>query len=257
MSFIIVIPARFDSQRLPGKAMLEVAGKPLVQHVFEMSIKTNAAQVIIATDDNRIANAATKFGADVCMTSNTHRSGTERIAEVILRRSIDDQAIVVNVQGDEPLLPEVLVNQVADDLAQFSDASVSTLCTPIVEQEDIFNPNVCKLVKDINGYALYFSRAPIPWDRQLFAFDDAHKLEQIKAGTYFRHVGLYAYRAGFVNDYAHWPTSSLETVESLEQLRVLYNGYRIHVSETDRDPGVGVDTQDDLEKVRRLLSRTV
>jgi 3-deoxy-manno-octulosonate cytidylyltransferase (CMP-KDO synthetase) len=254
VSYSIIIPARYDSQRLPGKALLDVVGKPLVQHVYEMAITTQATQVIIATDDKRIESAALKFGADVCVTSNQHRSGTERIAEVIRLRAFDDNSIVVNVQGDEPLLPAALVDQVAADLAQHTDASVSTLCTPIHESEEIFNPNVCKLVKDARGYAMYFSRAPIPWDRQQFSLMENDSLSTVTSGAYFRHIGLYAYRAGFVNDYAQWPASSLETIESLEQLRVLYNGHKIHVSETSQNPGVGVDTMEDLEKVRRLLT---
>lgn len=258
MSFSVVIPARFASSRLPGKPLLDIAGKPLIQHVYESAAKSNANRVIIATDDARIESVAKGFGANVCMTTSYHRSGTERIAEVIQTLRFNQDDIVVNVQGDEPMLPPELINQVAQQLHEFTDAKISTLCTRIDDDADLFNPNVVKVVRDNQGYALYFSRSPIPWDRSRFPSQMSqfafHNLAVCEHNTYYKHIGLYAYTAGFVLHYINYPQSSLEQLESLEQLRALQNGHRIYVGEAQQDCGIGVDTEEDLHKVRQILS---
>lgn len=258
MKFSVVIPARFASSRLPGKPLLDVAGKPLIQHVYEKAIKSEADRVIIATDDARIESVAKSFGAQVCMTSSYHRSGTERIAEVLqtLRFNADD--IVVNLQGDEPMMPVEFINQVSQQLQDHSEAKMSTLCSRITQDYELFNPNVVKVVRDTLGYALYFSRAPIPWNRSRFpeqmsqfAFQNLAACEQ---ATYYKHIGLYAYSAGFIQQYINLASCPLEEVESLEQLRVLHNGYKIHVGEVDHMAAIGVDTEEDLLKARQILS---
>lgn len=255
--FTVVIPARYESRRLPGKALREIAAKPLIQHVYERARESGAGRVIIATDDSRIEDASHTFEAEVCMTSSEHRSGTERIAEVIEKLHLAETTIVVNVQGDEPMLPPVLIDQVANDLATNASAQVTTLSAPIDDSEELFNPNVCKVVTDINGYALYFSRAPIPWNRPAFpglfqAAASATNL-QVDNSHYRRHIGIYAYTAGFVSQYVKLSSSPLEQLEVLEQLRVLYYGYKIHVTQTSLDPGIGVDTLEDLQKARKIL----
>ena len=251
MSFRVVIPARYASTRLPGKPLLELAGRPMIQHVYESAIGAGADSVVIATDDDRIREVAESFGADVCMTSPHHPSGTDRLAEVVKKLSYDDNDIVVNVQGDEPLMPVALIEQVAELLAKKEKADVATLCNPIMDGKDIFNPNVVKLVTDKEGFALYFSRAPIPWHRDAFAKEKDIVLDD---GVYFRHIGLYAYRVSFLKNYATLTPSPLETIESLEQLRVLWHGKKIAVAEALEEPGHGVDTHDDLKRVESLLS---
>lgn len=258
MNFSVVIPARFASSRLPGKPLLDIAGKPLIQHVYESAAKSDANRIIIATDDARIESVAKSFGAEVCLTSSYHRSGTERIAEVIQTLRFNRDDIVVNVQGDEPLLPAESINQVAVQLHEYAEAKISTLCTRIGDDADLFNPNVVKVVRDNLGYALYFSRAPIPWDRSRFPSQMSqfafHNLAVCEHNSYYKHIGLYAYTAGFVLQYINYPLSTLEQLESLEQLRALQNGHRIYVGEAQHDSGIGVDTEEDLEKVRRLFA---
>jgi len=251
MNFRIIIPARYESTRLPGKPLREVAGKPMIQHVFESAMSSEAGQVIIATDDARIQQAAEAFDATVCMTSSEHRSGTERLAEVIETMQIDDDDIIVNVQGDEPLMPTVCINQAAVALASAPQASVATLCTPITSHHELFDPHIVKVVRDRNNMALYFSRAPIPWHRDDFSFEP----ENLPSDNtpYFRHIGLYAYRAGYVREYVNLAVSELERAESLEQLRVLHHGERVVCIEAFEVPGPGVDTEADLEKVVALF----
>jgi len=252
MSFSIIIPARYASTRLPGKPLLEIAGKPMIQHVYERAMASGAEQVIIATDDERIKDAADSFGADVCMTADTHRSGTERLAEVIDTCNISDDQIVINLQGDEPLLPPRCLQQVATALEADSEAAVATLCAPMQSVEEIFDPHAVKVVRDHQQRALYFTRAPVPWDREHFTNNPQLTAEQLRA--YRRHIGLYAYRAGFVKKYIELPVTELEKIESLEQLRVMWHGYKIVVLEADEVPGPGVDTIEDLEQVRKLIS---
>lgn len=253
MSFSIVIPARFASTRLTGKPLLDIAGKPMIQHVYERAIESGAEQVIIATDDERIQKAAIEFGAEVCMTVETHRSGTERLAEVIDVRGINDDDIVINLQGDEPLLPPKCLQQVAQALEDDKDASVATLCTPMTSTDEIFDPHAVKVVLDHRQHALYFTRAPVPWDREHFSKKTQLTDEQLS--VYRRHIGLYAYRAGFVKKYIELPVTELEKIESLEQLRVMWHGYSIVVPMAEEVPGPGVDTQEDLENVRKILGR--
>ncbi|MDX7844529.1 3-deoxy-manno-octulosonate cytidylyltransferase [Aeromonas caviae] len=252
MSFVVVIPARYASTRLPGKPLADIHGKPMVQHVVEKALQSGADRVIVATDDERVQQVLAPFAAaagfEVCMTSPDHQSGTERLAEVCRHYGFAADTIVVNVQGDEPLIPPVIIRQVADNLAAAS-APMATLSVPIRDAEEAFNPNAVKVVTDREGYALYFSRASIPWDRDRFA----QSREKI-GDHYQRHIGIYAYRAGFIQRYVDWAPSVLEQVEALEQLRVLWYGEKIHVAQALQAPPVGVDTQADLDKVRALLA---
>ncbi len=253
MEFIVIIPARFASERLPGKPLREIAGKPMIQHVYERARVSGAAGVVVATDDKRIEKAVKAFGGDVCMTASTHRSGSERLAEVVTLRRYPDERIIVNLQGDEPLMPPQLIRQVARDLHTNREADLATLCFRIRSAAELFDPHAVKVVLDAAGYALYFSRAPIPWDRDAFATTT----EQLPVKSeHYRHVGLYAYRAGYLNHYTTLPSSPLERLESLEQLRVLWHGGRIHVAEAECSPGHGVDTRADLEKAAKLLEET-
>ncbi|MGL4355065.1 MAG: 3-deoxy-manno-octulosonate cytidylyltransferase [Aeromonas popoffii] len=254
MSFVVIIPARYASTRLPGKPLADIHGKPMVQHVVEKALQSGADRVIVATDDERVrsalASCAALAGFEVCMTSQDHQSGTERLAEVCRHYGFASDTIIVNVQGDEPLIPPAIIRQVADNLAA-ATAPMATLSVPIEDAEEAFNPNAVKVVTDKDGYALYFSRACIPWDRDRFAASDRD--EQI-GGHYQRHIGIYAYRAGFIQRYVDWAPSVLEQVEALEQLRVLWYGEKIHVAQALQAPPVGVDTQADLDKVRALLA---
>lgn len=252
MSFIVIIPARYASTRLPGKPLADIHGKPMVQHVAEKALQSGAERVIVATDDERVRQALLPLvagtGVEVCMTSQDHQSGTERLAEVCRHYGFAADTIIVNVQGDEPLIPPALIRQVADNLAGAS-APMATLSVPVHTAAEAFNPNAVKVVTDKDGYALYFSRAPIPWERDRFA----QSREAI--GPWFqRHIGIYAYRAGVIERYVSWAPSQLEQVEALEQLRVLWYGEKIHVAEAIEAPPVGVDTPEDLEAVRRVLA---
>jgi 3-deoxy-manno-octulosonate cytidylyltransferase (CMP-KDO synthetase) len=245
----VVIPARYGATRLPGKPLRQLLGRPLVQYVYENARASGAERVVIATDDERIRAAAEKFGAAVCMTSPDHRSGTDRIAEVAEREGYGADDIVVNVQGDEPLLPPALIRQAAEDLNAHPAASIATLCTPVTGPEQLFNPNAVKVVTDREGYALYFSRAAIPWDRDGFAASPRHA----DLADHFLHIGLYAYRAGFLREYVRCAPCRIEQLESLEQLRALWYGHRIHVAVTAAAMEGGVDTESDLERVEARL----
>lgn len=250
--FHVIIPARYASTRLPGKPLQDILGKPMIQHVWEQAHRSTAASVTIATDDQRIVDACRGFGAEVLLTRTDHPSGTDRLQEVVSQLGLDDQAHVVNVQGDEPLIPPRLIDQVAADLRAFPEADISTLAEPFDDPDTLFNPNAVKLVTDHQGFALYFSRAPMPWCRDDFASGRPASLPE---GIPFRrHIGLYAYKVGFLHDYVRWPASPLETAESLEQLRALWFGCRIHVADACEVPPVGVDTPEDLQRVRQLLA---
>ncbi len=249
----MVIPARYASSRLPGKPLRDVAGKPLIQHVYERGQASGADEVVVATDDERIRQAAIAFGAPVCMTSTEHQSGTDRLAEVARLNNYDDGQIIVNLQGDEPLIPVSLLRQVAANLASHHDTSVATLREPISVPDLLFDPNVVKVVTDKAGYALYFSRAPIPWDRERFAQQRKSLSQNI---SHYRHIGLYAYRGAFLKEYSDWRPCTLEQAESLEQLRVLWNGYRIHVGIAVEPTTAGVDTEADLARVSETLSQS-
>ncbi|WP_028687686.1 MULTISPECIES: 3-deoxy-manno-octulosonate cytidylyltransferase [Pseudomonas] len=249
LDFTVVIPARLRSTRLPGKPLLPIAGKPMVQHVWEQARRSAASRVVIATDDAGIYEACQAFGAEVLMTRVDHESGTDRLAEVAVRLGLPSDAIVVNVQGDEPLIPPVIIDQVAANLAANPQAGIATLAELIHEPQAVFNPNAVKVVSDKNGLALSFSRAPLPWARDAFA-----KGQDLPPGVpYRRHIGMYAYRVGFLHDFVGWGPCWLEQTEALEQLRALWHGVRIHVEDAIEAPAVGVDTPEDLERVRRLL----
>jgi len=250
VSFRVVIPARYASTRLPGKPLRPLAGKPMVQHVFERALASGATDVIIATDDERIRAAAEGFGAAVCMTSPQHASGTDRLAEVVERAGYGADDIIVNLQGDEPLMPAAIVRQVADNLAAHPTASVATVCARITEAAEIFDPNVVKVVVDGAGYALYFSRAPIPWHRDAYGRDGTGVT---RAEAHWRHIGMYAYRASFLREYVQWPPCPPEQAEALEQLRALWHGRRIHVAEAVAATAAGVDTEADMARVEALL----
>jgi len=249
MSFTVVIPARYQSTRLLGKPLADIGGKPMIQWVYEQSLLAGAERVIIATDDARVEQAVKAFGGTVCMTSPDHQSGTERLAEVVALMGIEDDHIIVNVQGDEPLIPPAIVRQVADNLAA-SNAPMATLAVEIDQESEVFNRNAVKVVTDKDGYALYFSRATIPWDRDNFASQDKTILQPL-----MRHIGIYAYRAGFINTYINWQPSQLEKIECLEQLRVLWYGEKIHVAVALEAPPAGVDTPEDLELVRSIVAK--
>lgn len=247
MSFIAIIPARYASTRLPGKPLADIAGKPMVVHVMEQALASGATRVIVATDHPDVVKAVKDAGGEVCLTRADHQSGTERLAEVIERYGFADDDIIVNVQGDEPLVPPVIIRQVADNLAA-SSAGMATLAVPIESSEEAFNPNAVKVVMDAQGYALYFSRATIPWDRERFA-----QSKETIGDCFLRHIGIYAYRAGFIRRYVNWAPSKLEQIELLEQLRVLWYGEKIHVAVAKAVPAVGVDTQEDLDRVRAIM----
>jgi 3-deoxy-manno-octulosonate cytidylyltransferase (CMP-KDO synthetase) len=244
MSFRVVIPARFDSSRLPGKALLPLAGKPMLQWVHERARASRAAEVIVATDDERISTAARGFGAEVAMTARTHISGTDRIAEVARARGWADDDIVVNVQGDEPLIPPAIINQVAELLAANPRADIATLASKIASAADLGEPNNVKVACDAGGRALYFSRAPIPFNR------DA---PQLLTPASLRHVGIYAYRVAALRRLAGLPAGRLEQIEKLEQLRALENGMEIRVALAVERPLADVNTATDLERAERAL----
>lgn len=251
IAFTVVIPARYASSRLPGKPLQDIAGKPMVQHVWEQAKKSAASRVVIATDDARIVEACQAFGAEVLLTDPGHNSGTDRLAEVATQLQLTPDAIVVNVQGDEPLIPPAIIDQVAANLAAHPEAGIATLAEPIDSIETLFNPNAVKVSSDINGLALTFSRAPLPWARDALA----RSLDELPAGVpYRRHIGIYAYRAGFLHDFVAWGPCLLEDTECLEQLRALWHGVRIHVADALQSPPAGVDTPEDVERVRRLLA---
>ena len=259
MSFTVVIPARHASTRLPGKMLLNLAGKPMIAHVYERAVESGAERVIIATDHQEIVDAANKFNAEVELTSSSHQSGTERIAEVVQKRGFDDDTIIVNVQGDEPLIEPDIIRSVADNLATQHKASIATVATPITASEDFHNPNVVKVVMDNDNYALYFSRAPIPWPRdsyQNIEIDALKKQDVSQLGiTFYRHIGIYAYKAEFIKTYVSLPQSPLEKIEALEQLRALSNGHKISVSITEKSSGFGIDTQEDFDRVKEIIER--
>lgn len=248
--FKVVIPARLGSTRLPRKVLCEIGGKPLVQHVWTAARRSGADEVVIATDDAEVRAACEAFGADVAMTSERHASGTDRIHEVARKRRWRASTIVVNVQGDEPLMPPALVRKVAALLAGDRAADIATLCHPVHALDEWLNPNVVKVVMDRRGHALYFSRAPIPWRRD-GATREAPRLPE---GLAFRHIGLYAYRVAALARFSRLPAAKLEGTEALEQLRALANGMTVRVGVTRKPPPRGVDTEEDLAAVRAILA---
>ncbi|HVW69385.1 MAG TPA: 3-deoxy-manno-octulosonate cytidylyltransferase [Steroidobacteraceae bacterium] len=249
--FRVVIPARYASARLPGKVLISIGGKPMVQWVFERARASGAADVLIATDDPLILSAGHSFGADVIMTAPTHASGTDRIAEVARKQGWADADIIVNVQGDEPLIPPALIAQVATLLENHPSAHIATLAAPIESLEEFLNPNAVKVVTDDQGRALYFSRAPIPWDRD--GAPSGLSSQRVFAGAR-RHVGIYAYRVGALLRLAALQPTALERLERLEQLRALENGFEIRVADAVERPGPDVNTAEDLERVLALAA---
>ncbi len=241
MKFTVIVPARFASTRLPGKPLALIGDKPMIQHVYERALLANAEKVVVATDDKRIQTAVEFFGGKVCMTSDSHKSGSDRLAEVCEILQLAEDTIVVNVQGDEPFISSANIEQVARNLSK-SNAQMATLSTPIEAESEVFNSNVVKVISDCSNQAIYFSRAPIPWQRGSF---EHKKVEDLTVCQ--RHIGIYAYRAGFLKQYVQMPVSKLERLESLEQLRVLENGYKIHIEQAKEAPGMGIDTPEDLE----------
>jgi 3-deoxy-manno-octulosonate cytidylyltransferase (CMP-KDO synthetase) len=247
--FHVVIPARYASTRLPGKPLLLIDGRPLIQHVWQQAKASGARSVVIATDDERIVNAARGFGAECMMTAATHESGTDRIAEVARARSLTPEDIVVNLQGDEPLMPPEVIRQVAQALADSPEAGISTALAPVHSVSEFLDPSCVKAVRALDGRALYFSRAPVPWPREC----TQDERPTAYAGAW-RHIGIYAYRVRSLLQFAAWPPSSLETTEKLEQLRALERGMQIQTVVLQQSPPGGVDTPQDLARVRAALA---
>jgi 3-deoxy-manno-octulosonate cytidylyltransferase (CMP-KDO synthetase) len=254
MTFRVIIPARLHSSRLPRKVLLDIGGKPMVQRVYEQALASGAASVAIATDSQEVYDVAQQFGATVCLTSSHHPTGTDRLAEAISLLGYDMADIIVNVQGDEPFIPPVIVSQVADLLRIHQHAVVATLCEQISSLADVFNPNIVKVVMNSNSEALYFSRAPIPWSRDHFSHVTGTLLSQDLPADYLRHIGLYAYRAGFVQEFVGWPMATIEQVEQLEQLRILAKGFTIAIDKALAKSPIGVDTEADLQFARELVA---
>lgn len=248
--FKVVIPARYGSTRLPGKPLLDIAGQPMIAHVCQRAIEAEADEVVVATDDQRIFGSVTDLGLNVVMTDPSHQSGTERINEVAVAMGWAGDDIVVNLQGDEPLIPPTYIKDVALALGGQKQAGIATLAAKISDSEEIFNPNSVKVVLNHAGYALYFSRAAIPWDRNSFSAEGGVVSHSM---PYLRHIGMYAYTVKFLEDYCSWQPSVLETVEALEQLRILWYGQAILVKTVSKTPEAGVDTQADLERVEKVI----
>ena len=243
---IVIIPSRYDSVRLPGKPLIDVNGKPLIERVYNCAQTSNAARIIVATDDERISSAVKNFGGEAILTSKQHQSGTDRIKEVIDILSLKDDEIIINLQGDEPLMPAALINQIASLLEENATIPMATACHRITGEKEFQNPSLVKVVFDQNNCALYFSRAPIPW------LAANHKSTLATFG--YGHIGIYGYRAGFIKKYSQWPVSDIEKSEKLEQLRALYHDVKIKVCVVDKLPGPGVDTPEDLAVVKKVLA---
>ena len=245
MGFSVIIPARYASSRLPAKMLKEINGKSLIEHTYSNAIKSDASRVIIASDDERIKTVAEGFGAEVCMTNDSHTSGTSRIAEAVSFLNFQNDDVIVNLQGDEPMMSPSAINQVASNLVS-SGMSVATLCETINTEDAYFDENCVKVVYNSRGRAMYFSRSPVP------AFRDG---QNINLDLCFRHIGLYAYRVNFLKNYSNMPISKLETAEKLEQLTFLMEGFDIHVDVSFASTGYGVDTESDLIKVKKELKK--
>jgi len=249
--FTAIIPARYASTRLPGKPLADICGKPMVVRVAERAVAAGADRVVVATDDVRIKAAVEVHGIAACLTAADHATGTDRLAEAAQQLGLPDDAIVVNVQGDEPLLSPALIRAVADLLAAHPDAAIATACHPITDPAEAFNPNVVKVVLDAKGHALYFSRATIPWARDAFASSRGDLPQGLPL---YRHYGLYAYRVRFLRAFPTLTPAPIERFEALEQLRALWHGFRIVVEVTTGTPAPGVDTPEDLDRVRALFA---
>lgn len=250
VDFVVVIPARYGSSRLPGKPLADICGKSMIERVYQQAQQSDAKDVVIATDDARVLELVQSFGGKACMTSAEHESGTDRLAEVAALYQWPDDAIVVNVQGDEPLIPPQVINQVAELMASHEQADITTLAEPLQHWDEVMNPNIVKVLSRHDQRALYFSRAPIPWDRDGFAQSN----KQLQAGVYRRHIGIYAYRVHLLKRFVQWPAAQLEQIEKLEQLRAMEQGAYIYIADACAEVPGGVDTESDLEHVRQLLS---
>lgn len=250
MGFKAVIPARYASTRLPGKVLRELRGRPMIEYVQRVAQASGAERVIVATDDERVAAAVTACGGEACMTDPGHRSGTDRLNEVAQRMGWPDDAIIVNLQGDEPLMPPSLVAQAARELSEHPEADIGTVAGHFDSVAEWRDPNVVKVLRDAGNLALYFSRAPIPWDREGFVAADVPA--QVPAQAW-RHIGLYAYRVETLRRFSALPIPAIERIEALEQLRALHHGMRVYVGIAAEKPGPGVDTEDDLRRVEALL----
>jgi 3-deoxy-manno-octulosonate cytidylyltransferase (CMP-KDO synthetase) len=249
--FTVLIPARYASTRLPGKPLADIAGKPMVVRVAERASESGAARVVVATDDVRVHDVVVAHGVSACMTRAEHPTGTDRLAEAADQLGLADEVIVVNVQGDEPLLDAALIREMASLLSARPDAAIATACHPIGDIAEAFNPNVVKVVLDAAGYALYFSRATIPWARDAFRYSPG----ELPPGLpLYRHYGLYAYRVAFLRAFPGLAPAPIERFEALEQLRALWHGYRIAVQITHGTPAPGIDTPEDLARVRALFA---
>ena len=253
MDFHIIIPARYESQRLPGKVLMDIAGKPMVQHVYEKALDAGAESVVIATESDRVAEVAESFGAKVCMTSSIHRTGTERLSEAVEALEFENDEVVIGLQADEPFIDVPVIRMLVEDLETYSNIKVASVCEPITDAQELFDRGVVKVVLNRRGHAVYFSRAVIPWDRDSFTEDG--QLPTVVKGNYYRHVGLYGYRVGFLKDYMEWGVCSLESVEMLEQLRILWNGGRIYMRVLNKKIPLGVNTELDLERVRGIIKK--
>jgi 3-deoxy-manno-octulosonate cytidylyltransferase (CMP-KDO synthetase) len=252
VEFVVIVPARYGSTRFPGKPLADIGGRPMVVRVAQQAHRSGAAEVIIATDHPEVERAAAEAGYDVAMTRRDHPSGTDRLAEVVAKRSFAPDRIVVNVQGDEPLIAPALIRRVAENLAAHEQAAIATACHRIERAGDVANPNVVKVVLDARGYALYFSRAPIPYAREAWA----NGIRSIPRGLpVYRHLGIYAYRASFLREFKLLEPAPAERFEALEQLRALHAGYRISVEVTRSSPHPGIDTPHDLARLKARLAR--
>jgi 3-deoxy-manno-octulosonate cytidylyltransferase (CMP-KDO synthetase) len=251
MNFTVVIPARYASSRFPGKPLADIAGKPMVVRVAQRAARSGAAGVVVATDHPEIAQAVARHGFEAVMTRRSHASGTDRIAEVAAKKRYGARHIVVNVQGDEPLIAPALIRQVAASLAAHRDAQIATACHPLHDARDLANPNIVKVVLDNAGYALYFSRAPIPYARDAFARGISSLPKTLPV---YRHLGIYAYRCAFLRAFNRLRPARIEQFEALEQLRALAHGYRICVAISRGAPAPGIDTPHDLQLLRRMLA---
>jgi 3-deoxy-manno-octulosonate cytidylyltransferase (CMP-KDO synthetase) len=253
MNFKVIIPARYASTRLPGKPLLDIDGRPMVVRVAERAVQSGAAEVWVATDHAGVFDAVERHGFKACMTGAEHVSGTDRLADAAAQLGFAADDVVVNVQGDEPLIEPALIRKVAEHLSTHSTAVMSTACHALHDLDAMFNPNVVKVVLDAEGYALYFSRAPIPYARDAWANSSPPHSSIPERLPVYRHIGLYAYRAGFLKTFSRLEPALIEQFESLEQLRAMWHGYRISVAVTDHAPASGVDTEEDLRAVRRIF----
>lgn len=257
MNFQVIIPARLKSSRLPGKVLLDIGGKSMVRRVYEQACRSQASAVTVATDSADVYAHVKQFTDAVILTQETHPSGTDRLAEAVDILKLPDDELIVNVQGDEPFIPPAMINQVAQLLVEHPQTVMATLCERINNMSDVFNPNIVKVIMNEKNEAQYFSRAPIPWLRGAFHYDASQMPKDMTLPeSFYRHIGLYAYRAGFIKQYVQWPVAAVEQLEQLEQLRILMKGERIAISVASECSPIGVDTAADLAIAREIAAKT-